>query len=884
MDTVGNYTNKRFKVGRPEKADIIWNMSKHKWADIQMQQGITLNTGILDMISDLIVVCDQEGRVIRFNKACERISGYTFDQIKGKYFWDYVLPDEDIEPAKALFNRPEAFASLGIQNKYENCWVTRAGKRRIISWATSILVDENGSTYIVSIGNDITRQRKVEERLHRSEAELRTILKNANGIIYTLSPEGKFLLVSQGWTESLGHDITEVEGQSFEIFLHPDYVPVCRSFLENVISTGESQIGVEYLVKHRDGTWRWHTSSGAPVKDESGCTLYYVGLAIDITERKKAEAALRISEDKFSKAFHCNPDPITITTLADGRYVEVNDAWVETTGYERYEGIGRTGIDLGIWVAPEEREEMVKQVQEHGYIRDLETKFLMKSGEIGIFLISAEIINIEDKQHLLCVHKDITVGKRIEESLRLSEKRFSKAFNASPTTMSITSLEEGRYIDVNESFCRVVGYSRDEIVGRTALEAGFWLEPGDRANVKQKIMRKEPVRNLEINFGRKYRVQRLGLYSAERIDIDGMACLLSIVTDITEHKQDEEKIRYLSFHDKLTGLYNRAYFEEELKHLDTEHQLPISLIMGDVNGLKLVNDALGHLEGDKLLITVAEILRKSCRPEDIIARWGGDEFIVLLPGCTNHIASKIFDRIKSTCKLNSNFPIETSISIGLATKNNIAQDIEKIIKEAEDKMYRNKLLEDRSNRSAFLISLEKTLWERDNETEEHCQRMQEMALKIGQAIDLPESELDNLKLLAALHDIGKIAIPNSILAKPGKLTHEEWQAVKKHPETGYRIALSSFEMAPIAEAILHHHERWDGTGYPLGLKGENIPLISRIIAIADTCDAMIHGRPYQKAVSKEGVRAEVERCSGSQFDPGLVRIALEVLAESPCNK
>lgn len=584
------------------------------------------------------------------------------------------------------------------------------------------------------------------EKLHKNETDLRSIYKNANGIIYTLSPAGKFVFVSQGWTEILGHDINEVQGQLFDRFVHSDDIPVCRGFLENIMASGEAQKGVEYRVRHCDGAWRWHTSSGAPVKDEAGKPIYYVGLAADITKRKL-----------------------------------------------------------------------------------------------------------------------------METSLRLSEERFSKAFNASPVTMSITTLKEGRFIDINDSFCCIIGYSQEEVIGRTSLGIGFWVDPAERQKVLQRIAVREPVRELEFLFRKKSGEQRLGLYSAEGIDINSEQCLLSIVIDITERKQAEEEIKYLNIYDKLTGLYNRAFFEEELKRLDTERELPLSLIMGDVNGLKLVNDAMGHQEGDKLLITVAEVLQKSCRREDFIARWGGDEFIILLPGCDNITTAKIFERIKDNFQQKDNSPIRSSISLGMATKTVITQDIREVIKEAEDKMYRNKLLESRSMRSTFLMSLEKTLWSRSHETKEHCQRIQKITKIMGEAINLPDCELDNLRLLSALHDIGKIAIPNSILDNPGELSAEEWEVIKKHPEIGYRIALSSPEMAPIAEAILHHHEHWDGTGYPLGLKEENIPLISRIIAIADTYDVMINGRSYQKAVSQEAAWCEIQRCAGSQFDPGLVR-------------
>lgn len=603
--------------------------------------------------------------------------------------------------------------------------------------------------------------------------------------------------------------------------------------------------------------------------------LAQVLTSMGLERMRRMEAA----EDKFYKAFHCSPEPTTIVTLQEGRYFEVNESWENITGYRRDEAIGHTASELNFWVSPDDPGLIIKKVRKQGNIRNLEISFRMKSGDIRYFLFSAELIDIAGTNHLLCVHKDLTDRKKIEDALRLSEERFSKAFNTSPVTMSISTFDNGRYISVNESFCRVVGYSHQEIIGRTAYELGIWPDLTFRQMVKHKIMQNESIRDMEIRFRKKTGELRLGLFSAERIDVDGEICLLNVLNDITERKQAEEKIKFLSFYDKLTGLYNRAFFEEELKRLERSRQLPLSLLMGDVNGLKMVNDALGHQEGDNLLISVAELLKKSCRKEDIVARWGGDEFILLLPMCDSKAAAKIIQRIKNNCQNINDLPIQTSISLGWAMKSYPTQDIRDIIKEAENMMYRNKLLESRSARSTFLVSLEKTLWTRSHETEEHCQRMQEIAQKIGEAINLPDSELNNLKLLAALHDIGKIAIPNSILDKPDKLSREEWETIKKHPEIGYRIALSSPDMAPIAEAILYHHERWDGTGYPLKLKGENIPLISRIIAIADTYDVMINGRPYQKAVSKEAVCAEIERCAGSQFDPDVARKAAKVFLE-----
>jgi len=334
-------------------------------------------------------------------------------------------------------------------------------------------------------------------------------------------------------------------------------------------------------------------------------------------------------------------------------------------------------------------------------------------------------------------------------------------------------------------------------------------------------------------------------------------------------------------YDKLTGLYNRAYFEIELRRLDVPRQLPLSIIMGDLNGLKLANDALGHEEGDRLLQSVAGALRRSCRPEDVIARWGGDEFIILLPLTTEREAMEIAGTIRQNCRDIAQHAIRPSMALGTACKVSSDQDITQALREAEDRMYRNKLMERDSARHSIISSLEQSLWETTHETEEHAKRMQMMALTLGQSLGLSDNELDELALLAALHDIGKIAIPKTIIVKPGRLTPEEWDVVRKHPEIGYRIAVSSQDLVPIAEGILTHHERWDGNGYPLRLQGEAIPLSSRIIAIIDAYDVITHGRPYKAKLSPEEAAMELQRCAGSQFDPTLVELFTRLAASQP---
>jgi len=349
--------------------------------------------------------------------------------------------------------------------------------------------------------------------------------------------------------------------------------------------------------------------------------------------------------------------------------------------------------------------------------------------------------------------------------------------------------------------------------------------------------------------------------------------------DVTVRKQNEEQILYLSFHDILTGLYNRRYFETELRRLDTSRQLPISIISGDVNGLKLTNDVFGHSRGDALIVTAAQTLQQCCRAEDIVVRYGGDEFVVFLPQCDADTAQEIIDRIHSKCQENFIEGIRVSLALGAASKIEPNEDIYSVVNMAETRMYRNKLSAENRVRLDTLEALERTVSERDY-TEDHARRLRSVVLRFGEYLRLSDEMISELAQLATLHDIGKVAIPESILNKTGTLTADEWAVVKTHPLMGRRILRATRLVSiNIEEAVQAHHEHWDGSGYPHGLKAEAIPYLSRLIAIIDAHDVMTHDRPYRRALTPESALAELRRCAGGQFDPDLVEKYIEFLAE-----
>jgi len=291
----------------------------------------------------------------------------------------------------------------------------------------------------------------------------------------------------------------------------------------------------------------------------------------------------------------------------------------------------------------------------------------------------------------------------------------------------------------------------------------------------------------------------------------------------------------------------------------------------------MINDSFGHEKGDLLLIKAAEILKESLREEDILARQGGDEFAILLPQTEHQSAQEVVQRIKEKCELTNVDNISISICFGIGTKTSMDRPLMDTLKIADDAMYQTKLLESKSTKSKIIQSLLNALSVKSFETKEHGLRMASLATDLGKALKLSSTELNRLSLLATLHDIGKTTIAEEILTKPGKLNAEEWEIIKKHPEQGYNIASASPEFALVAEEILYHHERWDGTGYPQKLSGKEIPYLSRIIAIIDAYDVMTMGRPYNRLLSKKEALKEIDRCAGSQFDPVLSKVFIKLM-------
>lgn len=362
-------------------------------------------------------------------------------------------------------------------------------------------------------------------------------------------------------------------------------------------------------------------------------------------------------------------------------------------------------------------------------------------------------------------------------------------------------------------------------------------------------------------------------------EVIGILVDFSDMTKSLEQTYEKHILRYLRYTDGLTNLFNRTYFDIKVEEIIENKKFPMGLILGDVNGLKIVNDTLGHLEGDKLLKTMSKILLQAAGEEGTVFRWGGDEFVILLPEFSYVQCISIMKKIDDLCENNACENINLSISMGCSILNE-GDSIDKVLVEAEDKVYKKKMLSGRSVRISMLEALKINLANKNLETEEHTQRVSVFCIEIAKALNLDDDTIEKASLIGRLHDIGKIGISEHILLKPGKLTDDEYETMKTHSEKGYRLVSLLPEINCISREILTHHERWDGLGYPLGLQEDEIPILSRIVSVVDSFDAMINDRCYRKGRSIYEAMQELKRCSGSQFDPRIVHVFTKIIEKS----
>ena len=691
----------------------------------------------------------------------------------------------------------------------------------------------------------------------KSETLAQSIINHAHDGIITLCPDGLVRSLNNAARDLFGYTSCEAVGSSVKKLM-----PELDQVLNQPVTYNKR---LELLGVRKDGLMIpvELMLSSFTVDNQKLIT----GILRDITRRKQAEDELKYAKAVLEGTINAIPDIIGIQE-PDYRIVRYNDAGYKFLNMTPEEVFGKRCFELFHRSSPCQvcaTEKAIKSGKlEHiqKYLPEMDIYLDCRSNPV--FSESGELLMVVEQL------RDITEQKKLEARIQAERDYYWSIFDSMPHYVLVS---KGFTIEfINRSAREQLG----ELTGLICYQGLGLSEPCPECP-EEKFMANDhpgPIQYTVEVFGRVLEGSATRL-----VNPDGSTSSIKVLNDVTERKEMEARLKYLSLHDPLTGLYNRNYFEQEMRRLRQMRHTPIGIIVCDVDGLKLINDTLGHESGDTLLKVAAKTISKSFREGDMIARIGGDEFALLLPNCSREKIENAVHRIRNAVDAYNaaNPELLLSISVGFAVSTNMQVNMDELFKEADNNMYREKLHSSKSARSAIVQTLMRTLKARDFITEGHADRLQELVVALANNIGLPERNIADLRLLAQFHDIGKVGIPDRILFKPGLLSDDEVNEIRQHCEIGHRIAQSAPDLGTVADWILKHHEWWSGEGYPLGLKGDEIPLECRILAIADAYDAMISDRPYRKAMSPRKAMAELKKCAGVQFDPDMTERFIKII-------
>ena len=687
------------------------------------------------------------------------------------------------------------------------------------------------------------------------------------------TPDGKVARANRAFCEMFGYTPGEVVGSRLDDLVARDEdLSADAGELTELVLRGRSNLAERVRVR-KDGSRFPALIWGVPIVQGDKVLAVYA-IYEDISERKAAERELARERSLLERIVIDSPDGMILFD-EEGTVLRTNPAFDGIFGLEQEEVLGRHLWEiLGGGGKEDEIRGRIRQLRDEKRLDYDAVRFRKDGSEVHLSIRSVAIAGDGPTGEYLAVYRDITSRAMVQHQLATERTYFENLFMNSPLAIALVG-GDGIIQRVNDSFERLFGYYSFECVGADLDEL---IAPGDllgdavgltRGAAAGSTIKAERTRRRKDGSWVEVQINAVSFPAG-----DGTSLVYAIYQDITERKILDEKIRFFGCHDALTGLYNQSFFEEELRRLDSPRQLPMSLVVADLDNLKLINDAFGHLEGDSLLTEAGTILRSCCRQEDIIARIGGDEFIMLLPQTTLLEARSVCDRVRRACERSQGGMIPLSMALGAAAKEEVTQDLMQVRKKADDDMYLDKLTRGERSRSAIYSRIVEFL-DSDPRMKSHISRVRGLAHLFGKHLALRQDEMEKLALLARFHDVGLMPIPAEVLYKKGPLDPGEWEDVRRHPERGYRLARNLAPMSSIAEEILCHQEKFDGSGYPRGLSGEDIPRLSRVIHLLCAYEAMTGWRSYRSSLSSEEALEEIALQAGRQFDPRLAGVFVQ---------
>jgi len=581
--------------------------------------------------------------------------------------------------------------------------------------------------------DQIELRQKTEETLRVQDATLRRLTNYMTDMVAEMTMDGKYLYASPSYYTVLGYKPEELANINAFSLIYPEDLPFVQDSIKKVMETN-LPTRARYRIKHADGHLVWLESNGRYLVDESKDSKTLIFSTREITRQKQAEDDNLASERKFRSIIEAIPLGIHIYSSNENDdliFTGFNPAANRILGLEHDQFLGEKIQDAFPGLVGTDTIEQYNRVARKGEMWSNDQLFYLDGKITGAFEVHAFQIS---PGNMVALFSDITAEKQAQEALRLSEEKFSTAFRTSPDSININRMTDGMYMDINTGFTQMTGFTREDVIGKTSVEIDIWVNLADRVRLVEGLKRDGIYRNLQADFRAKDGHIIHGLMSASIIMVNGEECLLNITRDISERIRSE----------------------------------------------KALIEAHTHLE-------------------------------------------KAYD--------------------------------------------------------ATLHGWARALEMREHETADHSRRVVEITERIAREMGLREEELLNIKRGALLHDIGKIGVPDNILLKPGPLTSDEWAIMRQHPEFAYRMLKDIDYLQSAIEIPYGHHERWDGSGYPRGLAGTDIPLAARIFSVVDVWDALLSDRPYRPAWDQKTVLNYLQEQSGKQFDPAVVEIIIRLLSD-----
>jgi PAS domain S-box-containing protein/putative nucleotidyltransferase with HDIG domain len=778
---------------------FIQDISDRKHAEAERERLLS----ILEASLNEIYIFDTDTLEFQYvNTGARRNLGYSLEQLR-------TMTPLDLKPTFTKASFQELITPLLRREQEVIVFETvhrRADASLYFVEVHLQLVERNGEQVFLAIINDITGRKQAEAALREREARYRSLFEDSpislweedfsavKGRLDGLRKEGvtdfrEYLLahleiaaecaalvkvvdVNKAALDFLGaKSKNDLPGNLGKLFGDETFV----GFAEELIWIAEGRHSFEWEGKNRtlDGELREVQLNWSVVPGHEEDLSKVIVSIIDITERKRAERALRESETRLSSIFRASPLPITISRLADNRFTDVNEAFYKLTGYDRKEVIGHTPRELNLWVNPERREHLLHDLHEKGSVQDFEFRIRRRSGNTLDMQISAEYVELAGEQCMLTIAQDITERKRAEEKIQKQLKRITALRDIDRT---ITSS-----LDLNLTLNRLLGQVTEQLELDAAALLLFNPHTYTLEYFVARGLNETDFRNVQVQLGEEY---------AGQVALERRVINVNLQNSVGPIRNNNPILR---------------------------------LGFAEYYGIPLI--AKGQMRG------VLEVFHRAQLNPDT-------EWLDYLDTLAGQAAIAI-DNVRLFDGLQ-----QTNLELSLAY-------------------------------DATIEGWSHALDLRDKETEGHTQRVTEMTIELARKFGLGQKQLTNIRWGALLHDIGKMGVPDAILLKSNKLTDEEWEIMKRHPALAYEMLSRIHYLRDAVEIPHYHHEKWDGTGYPHGLKGEQIPLAARIFAIADIWDALRSDRPYRPAWTTAKALKYIRELSGTHLDPKVVEAFLE---------